>query len=66
MFPMEPHASRVPPAVAAGLANYSIPQSTKEARNGSHSHSSVASPFHCSNSYFVISFIFFFTLYNLL
>ncbi|KAJ9172623.1 hypothetical protein P3X46_015838 [Hevea brasiliensis] len=64
MFPMEPHASSVPPAVAAGVGNYSSPQSAKEGRNSSHS--SAASPYYSSNSYFVISFIVFITLCNLL
>ncbi|KAF2306300.1 hypothetical protein GH714_016354 [Hevea brasiliensis] len=63
-FPIESHASSVPPAVAAGLGNYSSPQSTKEGR--SNSHSSAASPYDYTNSYSVISFIFFFALYNLL
>ncbi|KDP23963.1 hypothetical protein JCGZ_25351 [Jatropha curcas] len=63
-FPMEPHASSVPPAVAAGQRNYSSQQSTKEGRNNHQS--SVASPYYSLHSCFVASFTFIFTLYNLL
>ncbi|XP_015583790.1 aspartyl protease family protein 1 isoform X2 [Ricinus communis] len=63
-FPTEPHASDVPPAVAAGLGNYSSPHSTNQDRKKSQS--SVASSYPCSHTCSVICFTFVFTLYILL
>ncbi|XP_050230317.1 aspartyl protease family protein 1 [Mercurialis annua] len=63
-FPTEPHASNVPPAVAAGVGNYSSPQSAKNERKNSES--SAAASHYYSHTYFVINFILIFILENLL
>lgn len=53
-LPSEPHSSTVPPAVAAGLGNYSNPESTKKARNRQASVASLPYHSHSSLIYFVM------------
>ena len=63
-FPIKPHSTTVPPAVAVGLGNYSSPKSTKEGRNSSQS--SVAWPSFYSHPFPLACFRFIIMLFLLL
>jgi hypothetical protein len=63
-FPIKPHSTTVPPAVAVGLGNYSTPKSTKESRNSSQS--SVAWPSFYSHPFPLACFRFIIMLFLLL